>query len=84
VALGRRISAILRGLSVILMLRVLASILANYGDYFPADFDSLFLAGREATFTFTYQIAFYSHIIASPLILVGIAGWAAGMASPCC
>jgi hypothetical protein len=40
----------LRWLAAALVLRVLGTILANYPDYFPPRFDSLFLEGREATF----------------------------------
>ena len=56
-------------LAVVLILRVLATILANYPDYFPPNFDSLFLQGREATFTGTYPAAFYVHIFSGPVVL---------------
>lgn len=59
----------LRWLAVVLILRVLVSILANYPDYFPPDFDSLFLQGREATFTDAYATAFYIHIFSGPIVL---------------
>lgn len=59
----------LRWLVVILILRVLASILANYPDYFPPNFDSLFLQGRETTFTGAYRPAFYVHIFSGPVVL---------------
>jgi len=49
--------------------RVLATILANYPDYVPPNFDSLFLQGREATFTSAYQTAFYIHIFSGPIVL---------------
>lgn len=52
-----------------LILRVLAAILANYPDYFPPNFDSLFLQGREATFTGIYRPAFYVHIFSGPIVL---------------
>ncbi len=52
-----------------LILRVLAAILANYPDYFPPNFDSLFLQGREATFTGAYRPAFYIHIFSGPVVL---------------
>jgi uncharacterized membrane protein len=54
-----------------LILRVLAAILANYPDYFPPNFDSLFLEGREATFTGAYRPAFYAHIFSGPVVLLG-------------
>jgi uncharacterized membrane protein len=53
-----------------MILRVLAAILANYPDYFPPDFDSLFLQGREATFTGGYVPAFYVHIFSGPIVLL--------------
>ncbi|WP_439632275.1 DUF2306 domain-containing protein [Gemmata sp.] len=66
----RILTTALRWLAVVLILRVLATILANYPDYFPPDFESLFLLGREATFTGAYRVAFYVHIASSPLVLV--------------
>ena len=60
---------ILRWLAVVLILRVLAAILANYVDYFPPNFDSLFLQGREATFNGIYRAAFYVHIFSGPVVL---------------
>lgn len=53
-----------------LILRVLATILANYPDYFPPNFDALFLQGREATFIGVYRVAFYVHIFAGPVVLL--------------
>lgn len=66
----RFLMAVLRGLAILLILRVLAAIVANYPDYFPPNFDSLFLQGREATFNRTYRLAFYAHIVCGPLVLV--------------
>jgi uncharacterized membrane protein len=66
----RILEAALRWLAVALVLRVLASILANYPDYFPPNFDSLFLEGREATFAGTYRVAFYAHILSGPIVLL--------------
>ncbi len=65
----RILTTVLRWLAVVLILRVLATILANYPDYFPPDFDALFLQGREATFTGAYRLAFYVHIFSSPVVL---------------
>ena len=64
------LTSILRWLAAALVLRVLATILANYPDYFPANFESLFLRGRERTFIGTYKVAFYFHIGAAPFVLV--------------
>lgn len=66
----RILTTALRWLAVVLILRVLVTILANYPDYFPPDFDSLFLQGREATFTGIYPAAFYIHIFSGPVVLV--------------
>lgn len=57
-------------LTVVVILRVLFTIVANYPDYFPPRFDSLFLEGREATFTGLYRVAFYIHIFSSPFVLL--------------
>ena len=65
----RILTTVLRWLAVVLILRVLAVILANYPDYFPPNFDSLFLQGREATFRGAYRAAFYMHILSAPLVL---------------
>jgi len=65
------LTTILRWVAVLLILRVLVAILANYPDYFPPNFDSLFLQGRETTFTGAYRWAFYVHIFSSPIVLVG-------------
>jgi uncharacterized membrane protein len=59
----------LRWLAVALIVRVLATILANYPDYFPPNFDSLFLQGRETTFNGVYRPAFYLHIFSGPVVL---------------
>lgn len=65
------LTTVLRWLAVVLILRVLVTILANYPDYFPPNFDSLFLEGREATFTGAYRPAFYVHIVSGPFVLLG-------------
>jgi uncharacterized membrane protein len=66
----RLLTTVLRWLAVALVLRVLAAILSNYPDYFPPDFDSLFLQGREATFAGAYRPAFYVHILSGPVVLL--------------
>ena len=65
----RILTTVLRWLAVVLILRVLVAILTNYPDYFPPNFDSLFLQGREATFTGLYVPAFYVHIFSGPVVL---------------
>jgi uncharacterized membrane protein len=66
---ARILTTLVRWLAVLLILRVLATILANYPDYFPPNFDSLFLQGRETTFTGAYRPAFYIHIFSGPVVL---------------
>jgi uncharacterized membrane protein len=64
------LTTVLRWLAVALIVRVLVVIVSNYPDYFPPNFDALFLQGREATFRGTYQAAFYVHIFAGPVVLL--------------
>ncbi|WP_410000382.1 DUF2306 domain-containing protein [Gemmata sp. SH-PL17] len=66
----RLLTTVLRWLAAVLVLRVLVTILSNYPDYFPPDFDSLFLQGRESTFVGSYRPAFYVHILSSPIVLL--------------
>jgi hypothetical protein len=63
----QRIIAVLAGA---LVLRVTASIVANYPGYLPPDFSSNFLRGREDHFLGLYQWAFYTHILSGPVALV--------------
>jgi uncharacterized membrane protein len=65
----RLLTTVLHWLAVVLILRVLVTILANYPDYFPPNFESLFLEGRESTFTGAYRVAFYLHIATGPIVL---------------
>lgn len=64
------LTRLLGGLAALLVVRTLVSIVANYPDYFPPNFDSLFLQGREATFHGVYRVAFYIHILTSPFVLL--------------
>jgi uncharacterized membrane protein len=64
------LTTVLRWLAVALIVRVLVVIVSNYPDYFPPNFDALFLQGREATFRGAYRVAFYVHIFAGPVVLL--------------
>lgn len=66
-----KLTTVLRWLAVLLIIRVLIAIVANYPDYFPPNFDALFLQGRETTFTGVYRPAFYIHIFSGPVVLLG-------------
>ncbi len=65
--LPERILTLLAG---VLVLKVIASIVSNYHNYFPPNFASDFLRGRERYFFGIYQWAFYAHIISGPVSLV--------------
>ncbi|MFA8016332.1 DUF2306 domain-containing protein [Bremerella cremea] len=54
----------------VLMAKVLVSMVTEYRNYFPPNFEAVFLLGREATFQGAYPPAFYTHIIASPIALL--------------
>lgn len=67
----RILTTLLSWLVVVLIVRVLVTIVLNYRDYFPPDFQSLFLQGRETTFAGLYRVAFYVHILTGPVVLLG-------------
>jgi hypothetical protein len=45
-------------------------VVIGYRDYFPPNFRSDFLLGREAYFWGTYALAFYAHLVVGPLTLL--------------
>lgn len=53
-----------------LILKVLASVILKYQEYFPPDFTSDFLRGRERYFFGVYRWAFYAHIVSGPISLI--------------
>jgi hypothetical protein len=61
---------ILRLLTGVVILKVTAGIVWEYRFYLPADFDSLFLSGRQVYFWEGYHWAFYTHILAGPPTLL--------------
>jgi hypothetical protein len=61
---------ILTLLAGVLILKVTASVVSNYHNYFPPDFASDFLRGREGHFSGIYQWAFYTHVLSGPVSLV--------------
>jgi len=61
------------GLTALLVIRVLITILLEYRFYFPPDFDqSFFLAGRRQSFAGWYSAGFYLHIISGPIAIVAV------------
>ncbi len=67
---NRILGAILKWAMVVLLCKVTIHILYNYQGYFPPNFESDFLRGRESYFFGSYQVAFYAHILASPITLL--------------
>ena len=67
ISLPERILTILAGG---LILKVTVMVVGNYGSYFPPDFGSEFLRGRERTFPGLFRWAFYTHIITGPIALI--------------
>jgi hypothetical protein len=65
--LPERILALLAG---VLILKVTTNVVSNYHNYFPPDFASDFLRGRERHFLGVYQWAFYTHILSGPVALI--------------
>jgi hypothetical protein len=61
---------VLSFLAALLILKVAVGVLLKYGDYFPPNFESDFLQGREAYFAGGYGWAFYAHVTSGPLSLV--------------
>lgn len=59
----------LRVVVVLVIGKTIAATLANWPSYFPPDFRSDFLLGREGYFFNGYHLAFYVHIVAGPLTL---------------
>lgn len=76
---GRAVTSIVRSmgqlstlklLGVLLVLKVVVAVILSYPDYFPPDFKSDFLRGRESSFRGSYRIAFAAHVLAGPPSLV--------------
>jgi len=56
--------------AALLVIKVTVGIVLKYVDYFPPDFSSDFLLGRDAYFFGSYRWAFYAHIVVGPLTLL--------------
>lgn len=57
-------------LACILLCQTTLVVVLGFRDYFPPNFRSDFLLGREAYFFGPYQWAFYAHILSGPFALV--------------
>ena len=74
-SVGRRrhpslIARILSLAAAVLVLKVTVSVVSNYHYYWPPNFTSDFLRGRERYFFGAYQWAFYTHIASGPISLI--------------
>ncbi len=66
----QRVLTLLTGL---LIFKVTAAVMLGYVNYFPPNFDSDFLRGREHYFFGAYQWAFHVHIASGPVsLLLGV------------
>lgn len=61
---------VLTFLAGVLILKVVGGVVLKYSDYFPPNFESDFLRGREPYFSGSYHWAFYTHIAAGPLSII--------------
>ncbi len=61
---------VLATLTSVLVVKVALGVLLQYGDYFPPNFQSDFLGGRETYFWGGYHWAFYVHLISGPATLL--------------
>ena len=66
----KRIQAVLTTAICLLILKVTLTVVMNYRDYLPPNFESDFLPGRDSYLFGAYQQAFYTHIAARPLTLI--------------
>ncbi len=66
----RMLKAIAAGVVFLLLGKVLVSIVAEYVNYFPLNFDAVFLLGREESFRGIYGPAFFVHIITAPVAIL--------------
>ena len=57
-------------LATILIWKVTLSVVVEYRDYIPPNFDSDFLRGRELYFWGAYRWAFYTHLASGPTSLI--------------
>ena len=61
---------VLKWTVILYVLRTTLLIVLKYVDYFPPNFSSDFLLGREGYFYSYYRWAFYTHVIISPPTLI--------------
>lgn len=57
-------------LAALLIWKVIVSVVLEYRNYLPPNFETDFLRGREAYFWGAYRWAFYTHLVSGPASLV--------------
>ncbi len=57
-------------LTCVLILKITISVLLTYHNYFPPNFEAVFLQGRKSYFYGAYSWAFYAHILSGPCALI--------------
>jgi hypothetical protein len=62
--------SVIQALAIALVLRVVFVVMSSYPAYFPPEFSSDFLRGRDGHFFSSYRWSFYAHIISGPITLV--------------
>lgn len=62
--------ALILALASVLVLKTVFAVLLIFPDYFPPNFRSDFLLGRQAYFFGAYQWAFYAHVVVGPFVLL--------------
>jgi Predicted membrane protein (DUF2306) len=65
-----RLQRVLTLLAGLLIFKVTIAVMLGYRNYFPPNFNSDFLRGREHYFSGSYQWAFYTHIASGPVCLI--------------
>lgn len=66
----KRTQAVLTTAVCLLILKVTLTVVMNYRDHLPLNFESDFLVGRDSYFFGAYQWAFYAHIATGPVTLI--------------
>lgn len=61
---------VLAAVTGLLVLKVTVEVLLGYANYFPPNFGSDFLRGRESYFFGAYRWAFYAHLASGPVALI--------------
>jgi len=64
-----RLMGLLSVVTGLLIFKVTANIISNHANYYPPNFHTGFLQGRERDFQGAYPVAFYAHIISGPISL---------------